>query len=78
MSDRAIALIVKKRVKLAGFNPHHFSGHSLRSGFLTESGIQGKNLLEAMKLSGHKTLQIAAGYHQAGSALHNEAADLAG
>ena len=78
ISDRAIALIVKKRVKLAGLDARRFSGHSLRSGFLTESGIQGKNLLDAMKLSGHKTVQVAASYHQAGSALLNETADLAG
>ena len=78
LSDRAVALIVKKRAKMAGLNPKLFAGHSLRSGFLTESGIQGKSLLEAMKLSGHKTMQVAAGYHQAGSALLNEASDLAG
>lgn len=78
LSDRAVALIVKKRAQRAGLNPKLFAGHSLRSGFITESGIQGKSLLEAMKLSGHKTMQVAAGYHQAGSALLNEAAELAG
>lgn len=78
LSDKAVALIVKERAKKAGLKASLFAAHSLRSGFITESGIQGKSLLEAMKLSGHKTMQVAAGYHQAGSALHNEAADLAG
>lgn len=78
LSDRSVALIVKKHAQRAGLNPAIFAGHSLRSGFLTESGIQGKNLLDAMKLSGHKTMQVAAGYHQAGAALLNEAAHLAG
>ncbi|MBY3433286.1 site-specific integrase [Rhizobium laguerreae] len=78
LSDKAVALIVKERAKKAGLNAKLFAGHSLRSGFVTETGIQGKSLLEAMKLSGHKTMQVAAGYHQAGSALLNEAADLAG
>jgi integrase len=78
LSDKAVALIVKERASKAGLNASLFAGHSLRSGFLTESGIQGKSLLEAMKLTGHKTMQVAAGYHQAGSALLNEAADLAG
>jgi integrase len=78
LSDRAVALVVKKRAQMAGLNPKLFSGHSLRSGFITESGIKGVSLLEAMKLSGHKTMQVAAGYHQAGSALLNEAAGLAG
>lgn len=78
LSDRSVALIVKRRARLAGLDPRLFAGHSLRSGFITESGIQGKNLLDAMKLSGHKTMQVAAGYHQAGAALLNDAASLAG
>lgn len=78
LSDKAVALIVKRHAKKAGLNPAIFSGHSLRSGFLTETGLQGKNLLEAMKLSGHKTMQVAAGYHQSGAALLNETANLAG
>lgn len=78
LSDRSVALIVKRHAQRAGLNPAIFSGHSLRSGFLTETGLQGKNLLEAMKLSGHKTMQVAAGYHQSGAALLNETAHLAG
>lgn len=78
LSDRSVALIVKRRIGAAGLNPLAFGGHSLRSGFLTEAGLQGKNLLEAMALSRHKTMQVAAGYHQAGAALHNETAGLAG
>ncbi|MDW9478876.1 tyrosine-type recombinase/integrase [Sinorhizobium meliloti] len=78
LSDKAVALIVKGRAKKAGLNASLFAGHSLRSGFITESGIQGRSLLEAMKLSGHRTMQVAAGYHQAGAALLNETADLAG
>jgi len=77
LCDRSIALIVKRRVAAAGLNSSLFGGHSLRSGFLTEAGLQGKNLLEAMALSRHKTMQVAAGYHQSGAALHNETASLA-
>lgn len=77
LSDRAVALIVKARAKAANLDPDIYAGHSLRSGFLTEVGLQGKSLLEAMALSGHKTVQVAAGYHQSGAALHNETASLA-
>lgn len=77
LSDRSVALIVKKRIRLAGLDPRLYAGHSLRSGFITEAGLQGKSLLEAMALSRHKTVQVAAGYHQAGAALHNETATLA-
>jgi len=78
LSDRSVALIVKNRARRAGLDPSIFAGHSLRSGFLTEVGLQGKSLLEAMALSRHKTVQVAAGYHQAGAALHNETATMAG
>ena len=71
------SLARKRRVAAAGLNSALFGGHSLRSGFLTEAGLQGKNLLEAMALSRHKTMQVAAGYHQSGAALHNEPASLA-
>jgi len=78
MSDRTVARIVQARARLAGLDPMIFGGHSLRSGFITEAGLQGKSLLDAMALSGHKTVQVAAGYHQAGSALHNSTSTLAG
>lgn len=78
LSDKAVALVVKRHARRAGLDASLFAGHSLRSGFLTETGLQGKNLLEAMKLSGHKTMQVAAGYHQSGAALLNETAGLAG
>jgi len=78
LSDRTIARIVQDRARMAGLDPKVFGGHSLRSGFLTEVGLQGKSLLEAMALSRHKTVQVAAGYHQAGAALHNSTASLMG
>jgi integrase len=78
LNDRTVARIIKARTLKAGLDPRLFSGHSLRSGFLTEAGIQNVNLLEAMKMSLHKTVQVAAGYHQAGGILHNEAASMLG
>ncbi len=71
ITDKAIALIVKKRASLAGLDPSLFSGHSLRSGFLTESGRQGMSLSFAMELSGHRTVSVALGYFQAGNAVNN-------
>lgn len=78
ISDRTVARIVKNRIALAGLDPQLYSGHSLRSGFITEAGRQGKNLFDVMALSGHKTVQVAMGYHQAGAILQNEAASLLG
>lgn len=76
MNDKTVARIIKARVRRAGLDADVFGGHSLRSGFLTEAGIQNVNLLEAMKMSLHKTVQVAAGYHQSGGILHNEAASM--
>lgn len=73
-----VARVVCRRAKRAGLDPLKFGGHSLRSGFMTEAGLQGVSLQEAMNLSTHRTLQVAAGYYQAGSALKNKGARLAG
>jgi integrase len=78
LSGRTVARIVQDRAKQAGLNGSSFGGHSLRSGFLTEVGLQGKSLLDGMALSRHKTVQVAAGYHQAGAAIHNKTASLVG
>jgi integrase len=76
MNDRTVARIIKRRAKLAGLDPSQFAGHSLRSGFLTEAGLRNINLQIAMQMSAHKTVQVAAGYHQAGNVLFNEAANM--
>ncbi|MTH95074.1 site-specific integrase [Roseibium sp. RKSG952] len=77
LDGRSVARIVQARARLAGLDPSSFGGHSLRSGFITEAGRRGSNLFDAMALSTHKTVQIAAGYHQAGASLHNETARMA-
>ena len=78
LSGKALARIVKKRAKLAGLDPVLYSGHSLRSGFMTEAGLQGVALAEAMELSKHRSIATANGYIQAGSGLRNRAARLVG
>ncbi len=78
ITDKTVNRVVKKRVKMAGLDPKLFGGHSLRSGFVTEAGRQGMNLGDTMALSGHKTVRVALGYHQAGSVINNPAALLMG
>jgi integrase len=41
LSDRAVALILKRCVGHAGFAPEEFSGHSLRAGFATSAAAAG-------------------------------------
>lgn len=78
MHPDTVLQIVKRRAKQAGFDPKRFAGHSLRSGFMTEAGLQGLDIREAMDMSMHRTMQVAAGYYQAGGALKNKASRLAG
>ena len=77
LSDKAVARIVKKRAEMVGLDPVQFGGHSLRSGFVTEAGRQGKTLADTMTLSGHKSMSTALKYHQSGAVVHNTAARLA-
>lgn len=78
LSPRGVRRIVKRRAAEAGLDPNRFGAHSLRSGFITETGFQGIALGDAMKLSRHKSVEVAMGYHQAGAGLNNKAARVAG
>lgn len=68
--------IVKKRCELAGYDPFHYSAHSLRRGFITEAGKQGCPIGDVMALSGHKSVNIAMGYYESGAVINNKAANL--
>lgn len=76
VSGRTINRIIKKRAVQAGLDPAIYGAHSLRSGFITESGRKGTQLGDAMVLSGHRTLEIAQGYYQEGELLQNPTARL--
>lgn len=78
LSPKGVRFVVKARAAAAGLDPRRFGAHSLRSGFMTESGFQGINVAEAMALSRHRSVDVAAGYHQAGEGLRNRAARLFG
>jgi len=57
LSDRAIALVVKKRLPEGDF-----SGHSLRAGFITTAALQGKPERSIMKQTGHRSHRILREY----------------
>lgn len=68
--------IVKKRAEFAGYNPKDFGAHSLRSGFVTEAGKQGKPIGDVMAMTTHKSVKILMEYYQCGNVLNNTAANL--
>ena len=66
ISGYAIAEIVKKVMGLTKINPDEYSGHSLRSGFITEAKEAGISNELIMKQTGHKTASMIAEYYQGG------------
>jgi integrase len=63
LSPAAVKDIVKKRCLLAGIDGN-FAAHSLRSGFVTEAGIQNIPLAETMTMTGHQSVSTVLGYFQ--------------
>ena len=62
LSDRSVANIVKAMVGAAGLDATAFSGHSLRSGFLTSAATSGANIFKMMDVSRHKSVDMVRGY----------------
>jgi integrase len=62
LSDRSVALIVKALVEKQGGNSEGFSGHSLRSGFVSEAAKNGSNDHEIMKQTGHRSREMVSRY----------------
>ena len=52
---QSVALIVKNRAELAGFDPRIFSGHSLRAGFVTNAAKRGASSSSIRAQTGHKS-----------------------
>ncbi|MET0115990.1 MAG: tyrosine-type recombinase/integrase [Sedimenticola sp.] len=78
LTGRSVHRIVTRRLRLAGYDPGRFCAHSLRSGFLSESGRQKVALGDSMALSGHKTVATALHYYRSGEVHQNPAACLLG
>lgn len=55
LSDKAVAIIVKRYINAVGLNEEDYSGHSLRSGFATTAAMLGKSERSIMKQSRHKS-----------------------
>jgi integrase len=62
ITDRSIANIVKQYANRIGLNARLFSGHSLRSGFLTSAAANGASIFKMMDLSRHKSADTLRDY----------------
>ena len=75
ISDKSVALIIKRYAKKAGLDSSRYAGHSLRSGFArfttaAEYGAEERNI---MAMTGHKTTQMVRRYIQEANLFKNNA-----
>ena len=73
ISDKSVALLIKKYASGAGLDSEKYSGHSLRSGFATVSAEFGADERSIMAMTGHKTTQMVRRYIQEANLFKNNA-----
>ena len=73
ISDKSVALIIKKYAEKAGLDSSKYSGHSLRSGFATTAAEFGAEERNIMAMTGHKTTQMVRRYIQEANLFKNNA-----
>ena len=73
MSDKTVALTIKKYTAIAGLDSNKYSGHSLRSGFATSAAELGAEERSIMAMTGHKTTQMVRRYIQESNLFKNNA-----
>jgi len=73
ISDKSVALILKKYAEKAGLDSSRYAGHSLRSGFATTAAEFGAEERNIMAMTGHKTTQMVRRYIQEANLFKNNA-----
>jgi site-specific recombinase XerD len=73
ISDKSVALIIKKYANLAGLDESRYAGHSLRSGFATSTAEAGAEERNIMAMTGHKTTQMVRRYIKEANLFKNNA-----
>ena len=62
ISDKNVALIIKKHALSAGLDEKKYAGHSLRSGFATTTAEYGASERNIMAMTGHKSVDMVRRY----------------
>ena len=73
ISDKSVALIIKRYAEKAGLDASRYAGHSLRSGFATTAAEFGAEERNIMAMTGHKTTQMVRRYIQEANLFKNNA-----
>jgi integrase len=71
LTDWSVNLTIKKYAKRAGLDPSKVSGHSMRSGFVTEAATQGVSLDSIMKQTGHHSVEQVREYIRTATPFEN-------
>jgi site-specific recombinase XerD len=63
LTDQVVRTVVKTRARAAGLDEfEQLSGHSLRAGLATQAALNGANLRDIAKQTGHKSEKVLSGY----------------
>ena len=73
ISDKSVALILKKYANYAGLDAHRYAGHSLRSGFATSTAESGAEERNIMAMTGHKSTEMVRRYIKEANLFKNNA-----
>tara|TARA_B100000941_G_C28419282_1_gene507870 strand:- start:38 stop:952 length:915 start_codon:yes stop_codon:yes gene_type:complete len=73
ISDKNVALIIKKHALNAGLDDKKYSGHSLRSGFATSTAELGASERNIMAMTGHKSVDMVRRYIKEADLFKNNA-----
>ena len=73
MSDKNVALIIKKNAIATGLDASNYAGHSLRSGFATSTAESGAEERQIMSMTGHKSSQMVRRYIHESNLFRNNA-----
>jgi site-specific recombinase XerD len=71
ITDRAVALVIKKAAERVGIYANVLSGHSLRSGHATTAARNGASESSIMRQTGHRSVQMVRRYIREGSIFHS-------
>ena len=75
LTCKSVANIVKQYASQAGLTVSDFSGHSLRSGFLTSAARSGASVFKMMETSRHKNIETLSGYVRSENLFENHAGE---
>jgi site-specific recombinase XerD len=73
ISDKNVALTIKKYANYAGLDSKRYAGHSLRSGFATSTAESGAEERNIMAMTGHKSTEMVRRYIKEANLFKNNA-----